>query len=162
LLDTDTLSSANVQDGDIVQLQPEISAGTGGPVGQEAARWVEENNDSIPLDLVGLLTEEQKSADQRQTILLPPRQPVPRTRTTSPAPPSTGTAKNETRNATTITYQAPVAPIEKIEIKCSACGAIYRVPARVIGREVRCTKCNHTFKCQASSEPNRQSDAKGS
>jgi predicted Zn finger-like uncharacterized protein len=131
------------------------------PLNGEAARWVEENKDRIPLDLVSLLPEDEKTADQRQTVAMPPRPPMPKSRTTSPVPPSQGPPKTGARDANTITYQSAATPSDKVEIKCPACGAGYRVPAAVIGRDVRCTKCSHTFKCQPISKSNAAPEAKG-
>jgi predicted Zn finger-like uncharacterized protein len=90
------------------------------PLNGEAARWVEENKHRVPLDRVSLLPEEEQATQHSGS---------PQTPQQAPAAPTI------TPNQTTI--------------KCPQCSAAYRVSPEIIGREVRCKKCAHVFKCVA-------------
>jgi predicted Zn finger-like uncharacterized protein len=89
------------------------------PLNGEAARWVEENKHRVPLDRVSLLPEEDGSQ--------------PHGASQAPSP---------------LTSAHATKP-EQITIKCPKCEAAYRVSSEITGRDVRCKKCEHIFKCVA-------------
>lgn len=130
------------------------------PLNGEAARWVEENKDRIPLDLVSLLPEEDQPVK-------PPKAPPAPPQATSRGPAGgvvqkqKAAANSADGQAASIASPPAAASGQKLAIQCPACGAGYRVPATVAGRVVRCTKCGHEFKCHPAGEANRQTDAKG-
>jgi predicted Zn finger-like uncharacterized protein len=90
------------------------------PLNGEAARWVEENKLRVPLDRVSLLPEEERAAQSQAT---------------SPAP-SRPTA-------------SPPVNADQITIRCPQCAAAYRVSPEIAGRDVKCKRCEHVFKCVA-------------
>jgi predicted Zn finger-like uncharacterized protein len=90
------------------------------PLNGEAARWVEENKHRVPLDRVSLLPEEEQRSHASGGLRTPSQPP-----------------------------DAPATKPEQITIKCPQCAAAYRVSAEIIGRDVRCKKCEHVFKCAA-------------
>jgi ubiquitin-protein ligase len=102
------------------------------PLNGEAARWVEQNQDKLPLDSVSLLVEEE-TATQRSS-------PVPTIQHTEK------TAANST--ASTENPQAP--PVTKVQntesVACPSCQQRYRLREEMFGRDLRCIKCETTFK----------------
>jgi predicted Zn finger-like uncharacterized protein len=94
------------------------------PLNGEAARWVEENKHRVPLDRVSLLPEEEALQQQARA----PVAGLPQT-------------------------ASPEVKAQHAIIKCPQCATAYRVAAEIIGREVRCKKCEHVFKCAAVLPP---------
>ncbi|HQA00188.1 MAG TPA: zinc-ribbon domain-containing protein, partial [Phycisphaerae bacterium] len=35
---------------------------------------------------------------------------------------------------------------EELRVRCPSCGTKYKLPAKAVGRKVRCVKCNTTFR----------------
>lgn len=121
------------------------------PLNGEAARWVEQNKHRIPLDPVNLLPEEDPndpaaaangSAAERKTPAAP--SPAP----TAEARPQSAPASAPERSPSAAPSADP-APV-RIEVKCPACGASYRVAPDWIGKNVRCAKCEQKFSCSAT------------
>lgn len=136
------------------------------PLNGEAARWVEENKDRLPLDRVSLLVEDASPAPAGG-IGAPAGAPVTAGpgRAAAPAP-ATGPAAFNSRekppatavappsappHPPAIPKPAPAAPPpaaadgETILIACTQCNAEYRVGAGSSGRRVRCRKCLQVF-----------------
>ncbi len=117
--------------GEILAFQ---SYNTKSPLNGEAARWVEENKDDLPLDPVSMLVDEPQ----------PPSTPTPR-----PASDSDSAAPKRPASATKqpATQQPTIKPpkadnsADTISIQCGACGTRYRVPAGIGAKRVRCKKC---------------------
>lgn len=115
------------------------------PLNGEAARWVQENADELPMDPVSLLAEE--SATATATTAAPatsgrqsaPPPPPPRT----PSPPRREPARRPTarpdNNRDDVVDYVP--PDSKISIECDGCGTKYRVPANLSGKRARCKNC---------------------
>ena len=101
------------------------------PLNGEAARWVEENRERLPLDPVSLLPEESSGTP---APAVPPAangaksQSSPQTQTPTPIPKST----------------AAVQP-PRVDKMCPACQATYRVKTELRGRKIRCRKCQTVF-----------------
>ena len=91
------------------------------PLNGEAARWVTENQEQLPLDPVSLLVEDRPDTEP-ETAVVPPL-PLPKPEST-PALPAVG----ET-------------PVERLMVECPQCQARLRVPATAAGKQVRCPKC---------------------
>jgi len=150
------------------------------PLNGEAARWVEENKDDLPLDRVSMLVEEAKpprSAPARahreaaaapraagSQATVPPHaaaanpakdRPAPPVRSSaapsaSAAPPPAAAAK-ESHSAGSTATSPPEADV--LTVRCSACNAAYQVRPEIIGKKVRCKKCQNVF--EAISVPSR-------
>lgn len=112
------------------------------PLNGEAARWVEENKEDLPLDRVSLLVDEKKAAARESSPALPPRTGQRRSRPTaersaSPAPrPSTPVDE-----APIVLEPAP----ETIRTTCPECESVYEVKSDFLGRKVRCKRCKTVF-----------------
>jgi predicted Zn finger-like uncharacterized protein len=123
------------------------------PLNGEAARWVEENEDRVPLDTVSLLVEEdaisggEKTTHRDETTGRAAGRPAaaPATRPlTTPSisgPPAAPAASIAPKADATQT-----APPKKIN--CPNCAASYRFSATLVGKKVRCQKCQHVFECR--------------
>jgi predicted Zn finger-like uncharacterized protein len=120
------------------------------PLNGEAARWVEQNKHRIPLDPVNLLPEEDANdpapaANGAPAVHQMPAAPS-RAPAVNPRPPSA--PKSAPAEAFPVAAPPASAPA-RIEVKCPACGASYRVSPDWIGKNVRCAKCEQRFSCSA-------------
>ena len=114
----EALSSIVARIGEMIAYQ---SYNTKSPLNGEAARWVDENLDQLPLDPVNMDAEELPAAAAPRPA--PPPAAVP--------PPAV----------------APVALLvpENVEIDCPNCSSRLRVPARLLGRQARCPGCKQVI-----------------
>ncbi len=113
------------------------------PLNGEAARWVEENKHRVPLDRVSLLPEEERVAATptgRRTDPLNSGDPL-------------GSRLVSDRKALPQQVHQPSEPPAHVQVKCPQCATLYRVAATILGRNVRCKKCEHVFACAASEPP---------
>lgn len=139
------------------------------PLNGEAARWVEENKDRLPLDRVSLLVEDASpapaggiGASASDAVTAIPG------RAAAPAPAAAPAAFNFREKPPATAVAPPTAPPplpaapkpaptsppataagETILIACTQCGAEYRVGADSTGRRVRCRKCLQVFVASA-------------
>lgn len=116
------------------------------PLNGDAARWVEEHADELPLDDVSLLVEERDDPEGDDTAFIavespPPPMAKPRV---VPPPPPVAVTRAVRQEASEPNAAAPVAP-EKIPTVCTHCGAKYKVAAAHLGRSVACKACGETF-----------------
>lgn len=158
----ESLKSIVVRIGEMLAYQ---SYNVKSPLNGEAARWVEENQDRLPLDDVSMLPEERAGFDNDEELAPRLRKPAPRTATSedadSPEPKRTaaeprGSADQAPVNRTQskpaesnpgesrLPDAQPGAQI-KIDIECSHCGTTYKVPIEYRGKKVRCKNCRETF-----------------
>jgi predicted Zn finger-like uncharacterized protein len=111
------------------------------PLNGEAARWVEENKHRLPLDGVSLLVEDgdPQPADDAAPPLRPAAlHPQPAIASLGPPPPGNGAVNSP------LPVSAP--KIDAVlSIACPACGSTYRIAAEMMGRKVRCKKCQQVF-----------------
>jgi ubiquitin-protein ligase len=111
----ESLASIVARIGEMIAYQ---SYNTKSPLNGEAARWVAEHIDELPLDAVRMDIEEETTPAQPQATSPPPRP----------------------------TVEAPILelaqPVPKtIEILCSDCRARLRVPTELLGKQARCPYC---------------------
>jgi predicted Zn finger-like uncharacterized protein len=102
------------------------SYNTKSPLNGEAARWVDDNLEQLPLDTVNMDVEEPGGSPS-----------VPLSRATVPNSPPPATPAS-----------TPVAAVllpENIEIKCPSCSSRLRVPAALLGRKARCPRCQEVI-----------------
>jgi predicted Zn finger-like uncharacterized protein len=130
------------------------------PLNGEAARWVEGNKDKLPLDTVSMLVEEsqrEQPAKPRPTTTAASTAPIP-----SPIPSPTVAARATTSTTPSVPPSAPPAPKpqvasatvisagENASIACPSCEAKYRASAQILGKRVRCTRCQKQFEVPSS------------
>lgn len=122
------------------------------PLNGEAARWVEENKSKLPLDTVSMLVDE----DERERAT---RAPSPSATTQARSAASTATAAAAPKAAPRPEVATkPTAPPKRSappatsapSIRCPSCGANYRLSERILGKRVRCARCETSFDVPAS------------
>jgi len=113
----ETLQSIVTRIGEMIAYQ---SYNTKSPLNGEAARWVDQNLDRLPLDTVRMDAEEGPAVGQAAGLPDFPagQRPAPR----------------------------PVVPVvevvpESFEIACPSCTKRLRVPSTLLGRQARCPHC---------------------
>lgn len=94
------------------------------PLNGEAARWVDENEERLPLDKISMLVDERESGIPAPGAL-PPAAPM------RPGPASQPIA---------------VAADERLRVVCPECGKVAAVPAEARGKRARCKGCMHVFR----------------
>lgn len=110
------------------------------PLNGEAARWVEQHADQVPLDNVTMLLDE--GAPLHAASATPAAAPAVRP---SPSPASQPAA---TANPS----PAPAAPAPPVPLRvcCPQCAKTYRLPPEYAGRKVRCSGCQTVFEANAN------------
>jgi ubiquitin-protein ligase len=107
------------------------------PLNGEAARWVAENQDQLPLDKVSLLVEESDeraaAPEPKQAVPNPPESPR-----RAQAPPAPAEPMPQPK-------AAPVAAPERIAAHCTHCNTKYSVSPHHVGRTVKCKVCEKEF-----------------
>jgi ubiquitin-protein ligase len=122
----ETLSSIVARIGEMISYQ---SYNTKSPLNGEAARWVSEHLDELPLDGVSMDVEEPASAPA------PPPRPAP-SPAPAPAPPPAPAAAMPDRAVQGGPVQNGVT-----EIECPHCATRLRVPVELLGKQARCPRC---------------------
>jgi ubiquitin-protein ligase len=105
------------------------SYNTKSPLNGEAARWVEQNLEQLPLDKVSMVVGQASTAPprpQKVAIADPPRKPAP--------PPAVAAAP-----------PAPVV-VETISFSCPECHERYKAASAMQGKRTRCKKCQAIIK----------------
>jgi predicted Zn finger-like uncharacterized protein len=127
------------------------------PLNGEAARWVEENKDRLPLDRVSLLVEDSVPTPSaaapmvQPPSIVAPTKPVVPVKSPTPAAAPVSSEFLEKPPAAVVTPPLPrpqpsvVAAADTILIACPQCGGEYRVSPDSAGRRVRCRKCLQVF-----------------
>ena len=142
----ESLQSIVVRIGEMLAFQ---SYNVKSPLNGDAARWVEEHADELPLDDVSLLVEERddpEGDDDAFIAVEPPPLPVVKPRVVPPPPPPPVPAPQPVRVAASKPdVVPPVTAPEKISTACTSCGAKYKVAAAHLGRSVACKTCGETF-----------------
>ena len=128
------------------------------PLNGEAARWVEQHMEELPLDKVSLLVEETSATDtadqyddgeEEPAAPPPPRQPssppsVREPATTAAAPPAPAPDSRAPVAAAAPMAASDAAP-EQITVACPNCGTKYRLSAANVGKRARCRDCQTVF-----------------
>ena len=120
------------------------------PLNGEAARWVDENKGQLPLDRVSMLVEEEQRQDST-----PQKSPQATAAATSPArtaapaptaPPTPAAPPASVAASAPAATSAPPAPANlPSSISCPGCGTSFRMSPQLLGKRVRCTKCQNQF-----------------
>jgi ubiquitin-protein ligase len=113
------------------------SYNTKSPLNGEAARWVDEHLDELPLDPVSMMPDDAESHQSvaRPRMQSPPPEAPRRVPQSAPAP------------APTMAHR-PVPPPnhEDRQFACPECGATLRLTPQLIGKQVRCLRCRTVFR----------------
>jgi ubiquitin-protein ligase len=127
------------------------------PLNGEAARWVAEHEDELPLDPVSMILDESRLADS----ISPATPPVP----PDSSKLNDAISSNRTRSAGRPTAPADSgfdskAAAEDSDVKpttliarCPSCSRKYRVPVTAAGRKANCSECATMFHIPSLSEP---------
>jgi ubiquitin-protein ligase len=113
----EALQSIVTRIGEMIAYQ---SYNTKSPLNGEAARWVDQNLDRLPLDSVSMDAEELPAVGPAGRQAPPPSRVVP------PAPPPLPVAMPVPQN---------------LEITCPGCSTRLLVPSTLLGRQARCPHC---------------------
>ncbi|MGO9115725.1 MAG: ubiquitin-conjugating enzyme E2 [Thermoguttaceae bacterium] len=137
------------------------SYNTKSPLNGEAARWVEANQDRLPLDRTNFVMDDRlppSAATDRSIIPLaegPAASPQPAAMAPPPPPPAVAPAPRPPSSLPfTLPPQlekTPAAP--NIVIECGRCRSRYTVPPTAAGRKVRCKKCQAILVISARQSP---------
>ena len=145
----ESLQSIVVRIGEMLAYQ---SYNVKSPLNGEAARWVEEHADELPLDDVSLLVEEHDDPDEDfhgvtgsdpiappviPQRISPAPQPAPASRPEPVVPPPATPVAAD--------IPVPIAVPERIATACTHCGTKYKVAATHRGRSVACKGCGGIF-----------------
>jgi predicted Zn finger-like uncharacterized protein len=109
------------------------SYNTKSPLNGEAARWVDEHLDELPLDPVSMMPDDAKPPESVARPHAQPTAPQPQRRAPQPPP------------AQPLVAAAP-APQDDRHFACPQCGATLRVTPQLIGKQVRCLRCRTVFR----------------
>jgi predicted Zn finger-like uncharacterized protein len=101
------------------------SYNTKSPLNGEAARWVDDHADDLPLDPVSLFPEEKRPAPA-----------APKVNHTAPAKTAAAKARPQPTAMRATTEDGP-----RIRLVCPGCGTQYKLAANVGAKRVRCKKC---------------------
>ena len=113
------------------------SYNTRSPLNGEAARWVDQHIDELPLDPVSMMPDDEGTADTatnpQRLVATPP--PVH-----SPAPPP--------MTVTQVARPTP-APEDERQFACPQCNSMARWRPELAGKQLRCPRCKTVFRCPA-------------
>jgi predicted Zn finger-like uncharacterized protein len=128
------------------------SYNTKSPLNGEAARWVSENEDRLPLDPVGMLVEEESPPSETPPLspkaafapVIAPQEPPSRKAAFAPviAPP----VRSDDEPVFVTPLAPPVVVPENLIASCPQCGSKLRVLLEHSGRDVRCPRCKTVFR----------------
>jgi len=110
------------------------------PLNGEAARWVDEHEDELPLDGVSLLPEERASESPApvKRRSKPPVSPAVRRGAKTPRP-------STPRESPSRPGQGSDSKDQTIVVNCPTCDREYRVPSSAAGRNAKCQQCQSVF-----------------
>lgn len=114
------------------------------PLNGEAARWVEENKEKLPLDAVSMLVEEEQREPLAAAAAPPPPTPPATAAVARPAPPAAAPPQPPAAAPSTAPAVSKPSPVRSVQ--CPSCKSSYRVPPQLLGKQVRCAKCKNQFK----------------
>ncbi len=115
------------------------SYNTKSPLNGEAARWVDEHLDELPLDPVSMMPDdaEQPQSVTRHQMQASAVDPPRRAPQAAPAQPRGTSAPGP--------IPAPAAQEDR-HFACPQCGATLRVTPQLCGKQVRCLRCRTVFR----------------
>lgn len=126
------------------------SYNTRSPLNGEAARWVDQHLDELPLDPVSMMPDDPGTAavaagatPAAPSWTIPPAPPSVMPYREPPPLPASAMTSPEVAAATS----ASQAEAEERRFTCPSCGAIARWRPEVAGKQLRCPRCKTVFRC---------------
>ena len=121
------------------------SYNTRSPLNGEAARWVDQHVDELPLDPVSMMPDDEGAVATAVPSTSPPR-PSRRHRLAAfrRHPPYT-----RPRRRPGSVGMSPPAPEAERHFACPQCGSIARWRPELAGKQLRCPRCKTVFRCPA-------------
>jgi ubiquitin-protein ligase len=127
------------------------SYNTKSPLNGEAARWVDQHVDELPLDPVSMMPDDAMASSASAPISRPKAAPaVPdssrpsaQARPTQAVPPTTRLVESHSRPERSST---PAPPPLSGEFACPQCGALLKLRPELAGKQVRCLRCKTVFR----------------
>lgn len=135
----ESLKSIVIRIGEILAYQ---SYNVKSPLNGEAARWVEQNKDRLPIDGVSLLVEEREAGE---AAAAPKHAVVAESASPRPSPRSVGPSQSPSSAAAVEQRDAAPAADSRLAVICPSCGARYKVNPEYAGKTVRCKACENSF-----------------
>jgi hypothetical protein len=120
------------------------------PLNGEAARWVEQNMDKVPLDTICMIPDNPPGSlpistpNQGAVLEASPVEPV--AAQPEQATPSVAVARTVSRPEPTASPAPAANPAETVVIVCTGCQTKFRIKKINHGKSFRCPKCQTTFK----------------
>jgi hypothetical protein len=105
------------------------------PLNGEAARWVQQHEDLLPLDEVSMLVEDPPADHEGDDVAAPVARATAAARS-APSRAADSTESTADRD-------------ERIVAACTGCAKRYRVPARMLGKTAACKSCGVQFSIHA-------------
>jgi ubiquitin-protein ligase len=113
------------------------SYNTKSPLNGEAARWVDQHLDELPLDPVSMMPDDVKTS--RAEAPSGPSQSSQGVRSSS-------RASERPVHSVPLSSPAPMAPPIGREIACPQCGATLQLRPELAGKQLRCLRCKTVFR----------------
>jgi ubiquitin-protein ligase len=137
--------------GEMISFQ---SYNTKSPLNGEAARWVDQHLDQLPLDPVSMMPDDAVTATEPSTVVretsarpAPVRPPEPTSRPiASPSPPRPSIPRPPVPADSPVMGIVPSASPDEQRIGCPRCGSTLRFKPELAGRQVRCLRCRCVFR----------------
>jgi ubiquitin-protein ligase len=117
------------------------SYNTKSPLNGEAARWVDQHVDELPLDPVSMMPDEPGAVATTPAAPAPPRPAAP-----PPLSPQFASVGAPFSSAEP-TPGAPAAVETERRFACPSCGSMARWRPEVAGKQLRCPRCKTVFRC---------------
>ena len=122
------------------------SYNTKSPLNGEAARWVDQHIDELPLDPVSMMPDDDGSVAATMPAPAPPIPPV----VPHHVPPPPAVYVPAPASASPVAAASAPAPAPERHFACPQCGAIARWRPELAGKQLRCPKCRTVFRCPSA------------
>jgi ubiquitin-protein ligase len=136
--------------GEMISFQ---SYNTKSPLNGEAARWVDQHLDELPLDPVSMMPDDAETTTPGPPVVHePPARPAAVCPPEPAARPSPAPSPPPPERLTPAATDSPVMGIvpttmpDERRVGCPQCGATLRFKPELAGRQVRCLRCRSVFR----------------
>lgn len=137
------LSSLIARIGEMITFQ---SYNTKSPLNGEAAKWTDKNVDQLPLEAIGMILDDLGAKSSNQSAAARPRTPLQAAQSAASIAPSARPPAPPARPADP-PFGSPERPAPSVAAStpatypCPQCGARLRTAPELIGKKVRCPRC---------------------
>lgn len=121
------------------------SYNTKSPLNGEAARWVDQHVDELPLDPVNMMPDDDAASAGSAPGIAAHAKPATASR--QAAPPRNAPAPSVVPPTPAPTPAAAAAVPPDRRFACPHCGAVARWRAEIAGKPLRCPRCQNSFRC---------------